>query len=276
MRTLYTIIALSLCAASFAQETVPYATSFEGVEGNLNENFPAGWTAEDLNTAGLGNQGWQIIKNSNTQQNAHTDSTAVHMFDNANEANNDWLYTPGFQVQMGVAYSLSFWYSRAAGFPSTEKLALHAGATAASSAMGPALWQNTNITNGAYQQAVVSWTAPSTSVYHFGFRSFSAAFEFILLMDDFAIDGSSGIGEIPATELNAWMIGDDLVILPKADAIGANAHVVDAAGASVARFRITSLREVHSMASCAEGLYTVVLEGAQAQGARSKRVAIVR
>jgi hypothetical protein len=274
MRTRSAFFALCFSSALLAQETVPYATSFEGAEGNLNENFPSGWTAQDLNTPGFGNQGWQIIKNTDSQQNAHTDSTAVHMFSNANEANDDWLFSPGFQVQAGSTYAISFWYSRAALFASTEKLAVHVGTVAVNTAMGPALWQNTNITNGAYQQAVVTWTAPATDVFRFGFHYFSDAFEFILLMDDFAITGADAINEAAAPALDAWMVGDDLVIVPPTEAIGSRAQVIDMQGRRVATMRMGSSREVRSLAQCAEGVYTVVIDSPR--GRLSRRITLVR
>jgi hypothetical protein len=198
MRSAFSILAITAIAANAQTITsFPYATSFEGAVGNLNENFPAGWLAQDLNTPGFGNQGWQIIKNSQSAENARTDSTAVHMFSNFNDANNDWLFTPAIETAAGSTYTLTFWYRVADLFPSVEKLEIkEASSQDAASASGTALWSNTNITNTAWAQGSASFTAGTTGQMHFAFHCFSAAEQFILLVDDVVINSSTvGIGE---------------------------------------------------------------------------------
>ncbi len=98
MRILLLTAAFFVITICVAQVTPPYSTSFEGAEGTLNDNFPDGWTWEDLNTEPFSNQSWQIIKNTASVTNARTDSTAAHMFSHSSETNNDWLYTPGVQL----------------------------------------------------------------------------------------------------------------------------------------------------------------------------------
>ena len=74
-KTIITIGIALLSLTSFAQtiNNFPYQMGFEGIEGNLHMNYPEGWTSEDLNATGSGNQSWQIIKNSDSYSNARTD-----------------------------------------------------------------------------------------------------------------------------------------------------------------------------------------------------------
>lgn len=192
---------LLLCAVQFgyAQDitTFPYFTGFEGVEGTLNENFPDGWTSEDLNTVDFGNQGWQIIKNSALAENAHTDSTAVHMFSHSTQDNDDWLFTPSIEMVQGATYTLSFWY-KVNLFPGTsENLEVYAGtgSTAATMSSSSPIWSETGISSETYQEASMSFTAPADGIYYFAFHYFSPSFQFMLLVDDVTIhsDISSSI-----------------------------------------------------------------------------------
>ncbi len=187
--TLIILFAFTITISAQDITSLPYQTSFEGVEGNLNENFPQGWSAEDLNLDVLGNQGWQIIKNSDFAQNARTDSTAVHMFSNTSEANDDWLFTPSFNVTEGLTYNLKFWYKVNA-FNSFEKLKVHAGTSAIAMNMATTqvLWDEDNLTNTEYMEGQATFTAESDEIMHFGFHYYSDEFQFILLLDDIEID----------------------------------------------------------------------------------------
>jgi len=173
--------------------TFPYFTGFEGQQGTLNQNFPPGWTSEDLNTISFGNQGWQIIKNSSLAMNAHTDSTAVHMFSHSNQVNDDWLYTPAIQMTEGKRYTLTFWY-RAEVFGSTaERLKIHIASenSVAEMLSSDPLWDNANIKNTTYQQATITYTPGNTGIQYFGFHYYSLDFQFILLLDDIMITEES-------------------------------------------------------------------------------------
>lgn len=239
MRIPVLAVALFVSFSSSAQLTPPYATSFEGAVGTLNTNFPEGWTWEDLNTISFGNQGWQIIKNSANAQNARTDSTAAHMFSHSSQTNDDWLYMPGMLLEAGAPYQIRFWYSRAFSFPSTEKLALHVGSDAMSTAMGEALWQNTNITSGAYQQANVTFIAPADGIHYFGFHYFSEEFQFILLLDDVDIlPITVGVDEAESKPVRMWISGEMLHVATASGEPGMM-QVMDASGRTVLQEKVS-------------------------------------
>ncbi len=189
MKFKFTLLIFCLFTGKLFSQTIntfPYNEGFEGAEGTLNENFPSGWTWEDLNTNSFGNSNWQIIKNTDIAQNAHTDTTAAHMFSNSSETNNDWLYTPPVYMQAGYTYTLKFWYSVSPFLPSVEKLKVHVGSTPTALDMQQSspLWDNNNITNSEYEEASTSYTPTATGEYHFAFNYYSADFQFILLLDD--------------------------------------------------------------------------------------------
>jgi len=234
MRTPLLLIIFCAAIASKAQVDIPYTTGFEGQVGNLAPLFPEGWTWEDLNTVPFGDQGWQIIKNTGSQQNAHTDSTAAHMFSHSSEQNNDWLYTPGMQLQGGVTYTFSFWYSVAPLFPSTERLAVKKGSNPTALAMGEPLWINTSITNQTYEQGTFDYTPVNDEVTYFAFHYFSEEFQFILLLDDVSITGSTAsVAELNSDVMHLWLQSGILnVDLPRSHGTSV-LSILDAAGRNV-------------------------------------------
>lgn len=184
------ILTMFVASFSFAQTitTFPYFTGFEGIDGNTHTNFPAGWSYEDLNVSQMGNQSWQIIKNSPVAQNSRTDSTAIHSFSHPSESNNDWIYTPGVQMESGVTYTLTFWYSSRRYGSTIEKLKIHIGKDTVSTAMSATpIYTNDNITNEVYAQATVNYTATESDLFYFGFHSYSDAFMYITYIDDVTI-----------------------------------------------------------------------------------------
>lgn len=202
------IIVYSLTTKGQDITSFPYFTGFEGVESNLSQEYPSGWVSEDLNTVQFGNQGWQIIKNTSMSQNAHSDSTAVHMFSHMTEQNNDWLFTPSVQMQTGRTYRLHFWYKCNQIAGSSEKLKIYAGSenNAISMQSGSVIWDNESITNTEYQQAIAEFTPPQDGIYYFAFYYYSDPFQFILLVDDVTIEdmGLNGVEPI-ANETGCWV-----------------------------------------------------------------------
>ena len=276
MRTPLLLITLSVSILSNAQVTVPYSTGFEGQVGNLAPWFPEGWTWEDLNTEPFGNQGWQIIKNTDSQQNAHTDSTAAHMFSHSSETNNDWLFTPGMQLQGGVTYTISFWYSVASLFASTERLALRKGNSPTSLAMNETLWANDVIENQEYQQASINYTPGTDGLIYFSFHYYSEEFQFILLLDDVSITGSpAGVEEVNREGLHLWLQDDMLTLKLPGYTGSATLAILDAAGRTVLAERLSGVISLVGVGGLPEGSY---LARTTASSGRSstKRFAILR
>ncbi|MBL7938903.1 MAG: choice-of-anchor J domain-containing protein [Flavobacteriales bacterium] len=276
MRTPFLLLALATAPFVSAQVIPPYSTGFEGQVGNLAPLFPDGWNWEDLNTVPLGNQSWQIIKNTVSQTNAHTDSTAAHMFSHGSEMNNDWLYTPGMQLQGGTTYTISFWYSVAPLFPSTERLALYAGPAPTALAMTETLWSNTNIENPVYEQAVVEYTPDDDEVRYFAFHYFSEEFQFILLLDDVSItyDGAS-IAERGSADRSVWCDGRSLTVSIDTPVNGELLVITDASGRAVLERPLTAERTTFGLDGLSEGIYLASVTD-RGRTSRSQRIAVAR
>lgn len=242
---------LCLVGISCAQTitTFPYFTSFEGAEGNLNENFPEGWVAADGNPAGLGNSGWEIIKNSESSVNAHTDSTAAHVLANFNVSSDDWFFTPPIQMSATEPYSMTFWYKTSAFVPSTESMEVYLTTDATSaSVVGSALWNNASISNTTYQMGTVDIVPPSDGVYRFAFHSYSAAFEFVTLLDDVTVYNIiTAVGEMPEPRtFRVWPNPmDQALVFVHPDNTAGFYALKDAAGRSVEQFFVNGQGRVH-------------------------------
>jgi len=256
MRILLLTAAFFVITICVAQVTPPYSTSFEGAEGTLNDNFPDGWIWEDLNTEPFSNQSWQIIKNTASVTNARTDSTAAHMFSHSSETNNDWLYTPGVQLQGGVSYNISFWYSVASVFASTERLSLKVGYAPIALAMTENLWSDISIDNQAYQQAIATYAPVNDETVYFAFHYFSEELQFILLLDDVNItfDGAS-INERQVGNWSIWPADGHLTIASDRPVNGQHLAVIDASGRSILDLRLTQERSTVPIHSLAAGVY---------------------
>ena len=198
-----TLLSATFALTTTAQiTTYPYFTGFEGTVGTLHQDYPTGWTNEDLNTNAF-NASWEIIKNSAFATNAHTDSSAVHIFSNAGEDNNDWLFTPGFQMQQGMAYTITFWYS-ASSLSTAEAMDIYVGRNASSADMLPVpIWENDNITTTDYIEGSATFQAINDDVFYFGFHAYSEPLNFILYVDDVTVTESAGTGLGELTAVNA-------------------------------------------------------------------------
>lgn len=87
-------------------------------------------------------------------------------------AADDWLFTSGFTLQAGVAYTIRFDYGACSGY--TERLAAHVGAAQSVGAMTNQVFDNGNIVNTTWQQGSGTFTPSSNGVYYLGFHAYSA------------------------------------------------------------------------------------------------------
>lgn len=241
--------------------TFPYFTGFEGAEGNLNENFPAGWVAVDYNSDGLGNSGWEIIKNSVNSVNARTDSTAVHVLANFNVNSDDWFFTPPIQVNGLEPYSMTFYYKTSSFVPSVESMEVYLCTDATSSSViGEPLWSNSAISNTDYAQGEVNFTTSSDpGVYRFAFHSNSAAFQFVTLIDDVTINNIiTNVDEIAQSSIPAvWPnpMDNQLCVMQRENHL-THYQLIDASGRIADRFSGASAGIVrHEVGHVPEGFY---------------------
>ncbi len=145
---------------------VPYLQDF-----NAPSFYPLGWYYEDSNNDGYSwynyNQEMEIDPNS--------------------EPMDDWLFSPGINMQAGFTYIIEFSYGTqsAAG---TEKMELKYGSSSTSADMGTSpIFSDINITDGI--RTGYAEITPSTSgVYFLGWHGFSDPNQGTLFIDDIVIN----------------------------------------------------------------------------------------
>ncbi|NPD44028.1 MULTISPECIES: T9SS-dependent choice-of-anchor J family protein [unclassified Lentimicrobium] len=212
MKNNLAILLLMLAQLTFAQDitTFPYTTSFEEIEQGGVEEYPEGWTSEDLNINPFTNQAWRSIKNSSTSENAHTGETAIHMLSHFSETNNDWLYTPSIEMEAGEVYTLKFWYTAKILQGSIEKIKVHIAGENNALAMleNTELWIDDNVDEDLWKQAEINYIAAETGMFYFGFHYFSDELSFVFIIDDVEIDGPTISGIQTQEELKFQVLGN--------------------------------------------------------------------
>ncbi len=101
-------------------------------------------------------------------------------------AADDWLFSPGFSLQAGVAYTIRFNYS-SMGTSWRERLAVHIGTAQTAGAMTTQVFDNNNVTNTTWQQGSGTFTPGTTGTYYVGFYCYSAASQYKLGVDDLVV-----------------------------------------------------------------------------------------
>lgn len=156
--------------------TLPHNENFD-----LSANLPCGWSTQNVNND---NRSWKV-----SGINPRSFPRAVRYKSNECQSANDWLFSPGIELQQGLQYRVKFWY-RAATACGQEKLRVRFGQTANAAGMNSAnIFSNFQINNTNYQQAVSATFSPSQSgVVYIGFHVFSQANQSGLILDDFCIE----------------------------------------------------------------------------------------
>jgi hypothetical protein len=155
---------------------IPHTENFDS-----SPNLPCGWSVQNAN---YDSRTWRI-----SGINPRSFPRAVRYRANECQAANDWLFSPGFQLQQDVQYRVKFWY-RASSCYGQEKLQVKFGpsANAADMNQGP-IFSNLQINNTTYQQAVTATFSPAQNgIFYLGFHIFSQANHSGLMLDDFSIE----------------------------------------------------------------------------------------
>jgi hypothetical protein len=155
---------------------IPHAENFDA-----SPNLPCGWTVQNANND---SRTWKI-----SGINPRSFPRAVRYRANECQTANDWLFSPGFQLQQGVQYRVKFWY-RASSCYGQEKLQVRFGQSANAGGMNPGnIFSNLQINNTTYQQAVTATFSPGQNgIFYIGFHVFSQANHSGLMLDDFSIE----------------------------------------------------------------------------------------
>ncbi|MBK6344320.1 MAG: choice-of-anchor J domain-containing protein [Bacteroidales bacterium] len=104
-------------------------------------------------------------------------------------AANAWAFTPGFELQAGHNYTISF-YQKVASATYPEKLKVTVGTDATAASQTTILWNNaggTSLTNIAYILRTAGFVCPSNDTYYFAFNCYSDADMYNLFVDEVAV-----------------------------------------------------------------------------------------
>jgi hypothetical protein len=103
-------------------------------------------------------------------------------------ASDDWLYSPGFALEAGITYEISFNYG-AGSAARPERMAVYID-TSRSTSMANQIFDDNNIINITWQQGSGTFTPGTSGTYYLGFYAYSVANMFTLAIDDISVSYS--------------------------------------------------------------------------------------
>lgn len=235
------------CATSVP---VPYTQDFE------SSVVPALPNCTTTQNVGTGND-WAVKLNNGY---GFTSKALVYTY-NSSSAANTWFYTQGINLTAGSQYTISYKYG---GTSSTfiEKLKVAYGTSPAATAMTNPIADYPNVINGTPITETLTFTAPTTGVYYFGFNAYSAADRFYLAIDDISIKDSNSLatGEIKSDKKELKIYPNPFYdVLNISDSSNVkNAFVADVAGRLVKTIANPG-SELH-LGELKQGMYLIILE----------------
>ncbi|MCX6277860.1 MAG: fibronectin type III domain-containing protein [Bacteroidetes bacterium] len=103
------------------------------------------------------------------------------------DSNDDWFFSPGLYLTGGTSYDVNFWYAGDGYTP--EKLEVKYGTIPTAIGMtSDQIFNNDEILNGNYIEAMGTFTAPVTAVYYVGWHGYSDMYSDFISVDDISID----------------------------------------------------------------------------------------
>jgi len=111
---------------------------------------------------------------------------------NTVNAADDWLFSPGFTLQVGIPYQIRFNYgARSSSNP--EKLAVYIGSSQNVVSMTTQLFDNNHVINTTWQPGSGTFTPSSSGTYYVGFHCYSDADMYELAFDDLLVAANDPI-----------------------------------------------------------------------------------
>jgi len=162
---------------TMADPTIASFTYTQNFDGVTPPALPNGWTMENLNSDTVN---WVT---STSYYNSSPNCMRIGY--NSSLALNDWFYTPPISMVGGDLYNVSFGYLTSGSYE--ENLEIAVGSLPTSTSMGVPLWSGTALLNSTYVTKVVTYTAPATGNYYFGWHAFSEPDKWYICVDDIVI-----------------------------------------------------------------------------------------
>ena len=100
---------------------------------------------------------------------------------------NDWFFTPGLDLTVGVTYRLKFKYNTLTAGIYSENLRVRIGTGPSAANMNITILDFPAFLNTVYQTAIVDFTPITTGTYNIGFQGYSFANQSKILIDDISV-----------------------------------------------------------------------------------------
>ena len=187
--TTYDFYVTAICGTDDESEMagpVTFTTTCDAVDLPYFLNF------EDVTTPALPE--CTSIENKGNGNNWNTFSASMNGFNskvlrytyNTTNAANAWFYTQGINLVAGTSYKISYKYGNNSD-TKVESMKVAYGTSADSAAMTEELANHPSIAGGTPSVEELTFTVDTDGVYYFGFNAYSAAFQYLLFVDDISI-----------------------------------------------------------------------------------------
>ena len=238
-----------------------------------NTNMACGWVVNNVNND---NRSWFNCSGLSSSPN----NSAVYSYSTPNAAN-DWLISPGFALNKGQTYNISFKYAvgsdGARTYPETFEVRWGNAQTGAGLATAPQILPTTVATNTTYLTANTIAISPTISdTYYIGIRIFSGLNEYYLSIDDFTVTAApvtcpTSLTITPSSgALNAGIVGANYTTptliastggttatgLPPGLSIN-NGGIISGIPTVTGNFNVTVTAAIGTCATTAVGTYTL-------------------
>jgi|GEM_PF-2392764 len=163
---------------------LPWVENFDAV---ATPELPCGWAVNDVNNDEIT---WY------TQAEIFaSESNALRIEYNGDEALNDWAYTPAFTLTAGTTYQLSFDYSTDDDWYD-ESMSVHIGNAQTTAAMTTSLAEMTAFYSIDFTTKNIVFTVPADGNYFVGFHAFSEANLWTIVLDNITMDLAPACPEV--------------------------------------------------------------------------------
>ncbi len=162
---------------------IPWVDGFESLTANGPAIFPECWTKESGD--------WRSSVTSTSSYDSNP-RNGTYFITNQYGGNNEYIWTPGFNLTAGVSYDFSFWYASyntSLGF-TAEVYWNTAPSSTDATQLGDAILTATTVPPVSYTELLRAFVPEEDGVYYFGIQVSANSTPWYLSFDDFSLKAS--------------------------------------------------------------------------------------
>ncbi|NMH27051.1 T9SS-dependent choice-of-anchor J family protein [Flavobacterium silvaticum] len=175
------VVSFTTACDAITESALPWSEGFEDLTDVGDEYFPGCWFKENGDWASSNND------NSDNDEDAHSGN---NFLTNSWTADNEYIWTPGFELTAGSNYDFSFWFNSYGDYDSWDASVVVNSAQTSNGATqvgSPFLSVGTTAPD-VYTQATRSFVPQTSGVYYFGIKVNEATGDpWYLSFDDFEL-----------------------------------------------------------------------------------------